>query len=425
MAEHLKHCRVEWIKNIPEGWQINKVKYLATKPNTLFIDGDWIESDVIEESGIRYLTTGNIGAGFYKEQGNGYISEKTFKELHCLEVFTGDLIISRLNEPIGRACIVPEGEDRYVVAVDNVILRLNRNYCKKFFMYVMNTDGYAEHANMVARGATMSRISRGQLGQFWVPVPVSKEQQAIADLLDEQCAKIDNITTDIEKQIEVLKKYKKALITETVTKGLDKYVQMNESGIEWIGKIPNKFEIMKLKHLFSMYAGGDVDEYNFSDEQTGKYEYPIYSNSLENNGLFGYMSKYRFYGETITVTGRGDVGKAIARKNAFYPVVRLLVCVPKRIVDVRYFTHCINSADIFGDQTAMAQLTTQRLGAVEVPVPKYNEQRIIADYLDTKCEKIDSVIESKEKQLELVKQYKKSLIYEYVTGKKRVAEVKN
>ena len=103
MAEQMKPSGIDWIKDIPSSWEINKVKYLATEPGTLFLDGDWIESDVIEESGIRYLTTGNVGAGFYKEQGSGYISEKTFSELHCLNVYPGDLMISRLNEPIGRS----------------------------------------------------------------------------------------------------------------------------------------------------------------------------------------------------------------------------------------------------------------------------------------------------------------------------------
>lgn len=208
MLEQMKPSGIDWIKDIPISWDINKVKYLATNSNTLFLDGDWIESDIIEDSGIRYLTTGNVGAGYYKEQGNGYISQKAFDELHCLKVIPGDLMISRLNEPIGRACIVPDGEKFYVVAVDNVILRPNKEYNKKFIMYAMNTDGYAEHGNIIARGATMSRVSRSQLGQFWIAYPDISEQNAIVDYLDSQCSKLDGIISDLEKQIETLQKYK-------------------------------------------------------------------------------------------------------------------------------------------------------------------------------------------------------------------------
>ena len=262
MAEQMKPSGIDWIKDIPSSWEINKVKYLATEPGTLFLDGDWIESDVIEESGIRYLTTGNVGAGFYKEQGSGYISEKTFSELHCLNVYPGDLMISRLNEPIGRSCIIPDTESRYVVAVDNVILRPNANYNKKFIMYGMNADGYAEHANMIARGATMSRISRSQLGQFWLAFPNIEEQQAIADFLDKECAQIDSIAADLEKQIALLQQYKKSLITETVTKGLDKSVPMKDSGVEWIGEIPVGWELSRIKYLTDNhhpYPIGDGD----------------------------------------------------------------------------------------------------------------------------------------------------------------------
>ena len=256
MTEKMRPSGTGWIKDIPESWKTSKVKFLATEPDTLFLDGDWIESDVIEETGIRYLTSGNVGAGFYKDQGSGHISEKTFRELHCLKVFPGDLMISRLNEPIGRACIVPEGEPCYVVAVDNVILRPNKEYDRKFIMYAMNTEGYAEHGNMIARGATMSRVSRSQLGQFWLAFPGISEQRAIADFLDSQCAKIDSVIADLEKQIETLQKYKRSLITEAVTKGLDRSAPIQHSGIDWIGTIPAHWNIKKIKYVASKIGSG-------------------------------------------------------------------------------------------------------------------------------------------------------------------------
>ena len=224
----------------------------------------------------------------------------------------------------------------------------------------------------------------------------------------------------LNNQIEILENYKKSLITETVTKGLNTNIEMKNSEIDWIGDIPKHWEIYYLKHLFKMYAGGDADEYDFSAEYSEVTPYPIYSNSLENDGLFGYMSKYRFSGNTFTVTGRGDVGKAIARNNKYYPIVRLLVCIPLFEDDTRYYSYCVNSADLLGEQTAMAQLTTQKLGINKFPRPPIYEQKEIADYLDKKCKEIDELVEDKKQQIEKMVQYKKSLIYEYVTGKKRV-----
>lgn len=212
-----KDSGIDWIGKIPEHWTTMRVKNLALSNNSLFMDGDWIESDVIVESGIRYLTTGNVGNGFYKEQGSGYITEETFKKLNCLKVYPGDLMISRLNEPIGRACIVPNDEDYYVVAVDNVILRPDKKHNKKYLMYCMNTPGYAEAGKEAARGSTMQRVSRTILGTFFVPVAPLQEQELIADFLDKKCAEIDDLIADKTAQIEKMEKYKKSLIFEYVT----------------------------------------------------------------------------------------------------------------------------------------------------------------------------------------------------------------
>lgn len=191
--------------------------------------------------------------------------------------------------------------------------------------------------------------------------------------------------------------------------------KMKDSGIKWIGEIPESWEIYSLKHLFQMFAGGDIDEDDFSDEYTEQTPYPIYSNSLENNGLFGYTSKYRFSGKTFTVTGRGNVGKAIVRNDEYYPIVRLLVCVPILKDDTRYFAYCVNSADLLGEQTAMAQLTTQKLGINKFPRPNIKEQQVIASFLDNKVNEIDEILNELRNQVDILNKYKKSLITETVT----------
>lgn len=216
----MKDSGVEWIGEVPEGWEKIHLKYTTLCKDGLFIDGDWIESkDLTTDSdGIRYLTSGNVGIINYKEQGDGYITEKKFKELDCTEVFPGDIIISRLNEPIGRACIVPQLNKRIVCAVDNVICRTNDSlYDKKYLVYQMNCKAYSEYANCLARGTGMHRISRSMLGQMTLLVPPLPEQTAIAAYLDKKCAIIDRQIAKVEKQIELLKEYKQSIITECVT----------------------------------------------------------------------------------------------------------------------------------------------------------------------------------------------------------------
>lgn len=442
MAEQMKPSGIDWIKDIPSSWEINKVKYLATEPGTLFLDGDWIESDVIEESGIRYLTTGNVGAGFYKEQGSGYISEKTFSELHCLNVYPGDLMISRLNEPIGRSCIIPDTESRYVVAVDNVVLRPNANYNKKFIMYGMNADGYAEHANMIARGATMSRISRSQLGQFWLAFPNIEEQQAIADFLDKECAQIDSIAADLEKQIALLQQYKKSLITETVTKGLDKFVPMKDSGVEFFGKIPAHWKVSKTKYVADISIGlVTTMTANYVDEDGVPLirNSNIRTNHIDDNGMV-YLSKEfakanigraLHKGDIVTVH-TGDVGTSAIINETYHMshgFATIISRLKTKTVNNQFLCWLYNS-EIFKEMS-IAYSTgdgRQNLNLYDfvdfyILIPTLKEQMEIVNWLNLKCTEIDNFIENKQQQLLLIQQHKKSLIYEYVTGKKRVKEV--
>ena len=208
-----------WLGNIPKHWKIMPLRYTANAKGCCFIDGDWIESKDIDYDGsIKYLTTGNVGPGFYKEQGLGYITEDKFKELDCIDVLSGDLLISRLNEPIARTCIVPDLGSRIVTAVDNVIFRPNPNVLdRKFACYYMNNSRLTEHSNIIARGATMHRISRTMLGHLPIVLPPLDEQQAIVAFLDKECGQYDNRIAEANHQIDLLKEYKQSLITEVVT----------------------------------------------------------------------------------------------------------------------------------------------------------------------------------------------------------------
>lgn len=209
---------IDYIGQIPAHWTIMPIKYTAQGKECCFIDGDWIESKDISSDGIKYLTTGNVGPNKYKEQGSGYITEEKFKELDCKDVYSGDLLISRLNEPIARTCIVPDLGTRIVTAVDNVIFRPNpRILDRKFAAYYLNNVKFTEHANIIARGATMHRISRTMLGHLKIALPPVEEQKQIVSYLEDQIAPIEAAISTAEKKVELLRSYKQSLVTEVVT----------------------------------------------------------------------------------------------------------------------------------------------------------------------------------------------------------------
>lgn len=164
------------------GWEIKKVKDIAS----LITDGDWIESRHQSEDGIRLIQTGNVGNGVFKAKDDKphYISEDTFNELGCTEIFAGDCLVSRLPEPVGRACIIPEISHRMITAVDCSIIRFKDVYLPKLFVYYTMSLSYQKDINNNTTGTTRKRISRKNLEQISIPFPPLSEQEQIVSELD-------------------------------------------------------------------------------------------------------------------------------------------------------------------------------------------------------------------------------------------------
>lgn len=217
----IKDSGVAWLGKIPEHWLVLPIKGLAKDDDSLFTDGDWIESKDISDNGVRYITTGNIGEGKYKEQGFGFISEATFNDLKCTEVLPGDILVSRLNHPIGRACIVPDLGSRIVTSVDNVIFRPAAEFLPSFVIYRFSSADYFHELGLIASGATMQRISRTLLGNVRVAWPPFQEQLAISGYLDTETKRLDDLISHVDSEIELLKELRASTITDAVLGRID------------------------------------------------------------------------------------------------------------------------------------------------------------------------------------------------------------
>ena len=439
----MKDSGIEWIGEIPSHWNIKRIKNLVTQKDSLFIDGDWINSEDISEEGIRYLTTGNVGQGYYKEQGNGYISEDTFKKLNCLEVYGGDLIISRLNEPVGRACIIPNKFPKYVVAVDNVVLRPDKEYNKKFLMYCMSCNRYAEYTSLLSRGTTMRRISRTQLGTIPLPIPSYNEQSAIAAYLDEQCSKIDEIIAEAKASIEDYKQWKASIIYEAVTKGLDPDAEMKDSGIEWIGKIPKGWGVCKTLYALSMpITDGPHTTPELFDDGIPFISAEAVScgnGKIDFNHKRGYISQ-EFYEEcckkytpqindVYMIKSGATTGKvAIVDTDEIFTIWSPLAVFranTNRILPMYLFYYLQSDAYQKEVELSWTYGTQQNIGmrtleTLKICLPPLSVQTEIIKYLDKNCSVISELITTKENLITDLESYKKSLIYEVVTGKRKV-----
>lgn len=186
-----------------------------------FKDGDWIESPYITDRGIRLIQTGNIGVGHYKEKGYRYVSEDTFRLFNCTEVCAGDLLICRLAEPVGRACLAPALGVRAITSVDNAILRISDQHHTHYFLYVFSSKPYLDYLKSECRGGTRNRVSRSFLARLRLPVPNRETQKSIADFLDREIDRIDALKFKTLTSIDRLREYRSALITAAVTRQID------------------------------------------------------------------------------------------------------------------------------------------------------------------------------------------------------------
>ena len=428
----MKDSGIEWIKEIPDCWDVRRIKTLPDQSvNNSFIDGDWIESPDIADDGIRYLTTGNVGDGSFKDQGNSYITNETFERLNCKYAYPNDFVISRLNAPYGRSCILPDAFPEYVLAVDIVILRTNAD--KKYLCYVTQCSGYQHSVEDQAKGTTMKRISRTNLGNIIVPFPPLDEQRKISFILDRQCAIVDNIIEKNKASIEEYKKLKQAIITQAVTKGVRGDRPMKDSGIEWIGEIPKEWEVTRIKNIFSLRNERNtlpLEEVNLISLYTDKGVLQHSDIEKTTGNKASNADGYKLVYENdivvnIILCWMGAIGRS-AYNGVTSPAYDIYV--PSDKIECEYYHHYFRTSGFSGDcfkrgrgiMLMRWRTYSDQFRDIRVPCPPIEEQREILAYLNLKNAEIDYLIAQKEQFLAELEKYEKSMIYEYITGKKEV-----
>lgn len=218
-----KNANIDWLDEIPAHWKVLSLKRLAEAGPKTFTDGDWIESPFITSEGVRLIQTGNVGIGSYKEQGFRYVSEETFHELGCAEVKPGDVLICRLDGPVGRACLAPDLGGRMITSVDNAILRVSAECVPEYVVFLLSSVPWISWIDALCRvgGGFRLRVSRNQLGELRVPVPTFEEQLAIARHLESEILKLDGLSSEAQRTIDLLQERRTALISAAVTGQID------------------------------------------------------------------------------------------------------------------------------------------------------------------------------------------------------------
>lgn len=414
----MKDSGIEWIGKVPVEWKIGNPQYHFSQRKDRAKQG-MVQLTASQKYGVITQTE------YMERTGANIVTvQKDFDILKL--VCAGDFVIHMRSFQGGLEYSEKTGSisSAYVMLIPSNTIREPRYY-KWFFKSSNYIDALSSTSNLVRDGQAMRWSNFIQLPILFPP---AEEQQRIADFLDAKCAEIDALTADIQTQIDTLEQYKRSVITETVTKGLNPDAEMKDSGIEWVGKmplawdaVPNKYLMYKVKNICPVYNGEDIL-------------------SLTTNG--------------VIIRDLNGGGKMPTSFDGYQKVTpgNLLMC----LFDIDVTPRCIGLVKNFGltspaysqfvmrtgayapyyyyyylmvDYTKellhMAKnlrhsLTEDQLGAIKAPNPPYEEQVQIAEFLDKKCVEINLVIEDKNRQLATLDEYKKSLIFEYVTGKKEV-----
>lgn len=402
-----KDSGIAWIGEIPEHWELRKGKNLFKLRNS---KGN--------NNAILLAATQKYGM-IPQSQVEGVVQVKQNTDLNTFKtVHKNDYVISLRSFQGGFEMSEYEG----VCSPAYQVFYSTKPCCNYFFKYMFKSYGFVSQINAFTLGIREGKnIQYEDFSLMKLPLPTIQEQQSIATYLDQKCGEIDELITLQEEMITKLQSYKQSVITEAVTKGLDKNVPLKDSGIEWIGEIPEHWSLVSIGKLFNIYAGGDAKPDYYSNTKDLEHPFPVYTNTRSEHEIYAYTSKAIFPANTITVTGRGDVGHAIYRRTPYDAIIRLLSLIPKNNYDCRFYTYFIDIVIPFMDgKSAVAQLSALQLKPQLVCLPSNEEQQSIADYLDRKCSEIDELISIKQQKIEKLKNYKNSLIFECVTGKRKV-----
>ena len=430
MERRYKDSGIEWIGKIPETWSIERMKGLFIERNERDCKGRTLLS-VSQYFGIRPKSETDIADSHIAESYDDY-----------KEVYQGDFVMNIMLAWNGSYAV---SEYDGMVSPAYCVFKFRKDCCKKYFHYLLRTNGYPTAFKTMSRGVIDSRLRLypEQFYTFPIIIPSVDEQQRIVDYLDKKCGEIDSLIALQEQMIEKLKAYKQSVITEAVTKGLNPNAKLVPSGIDWIGDIPEEWKVLKTLFTLKMpITDGPHTTPKLFDNGIPFVSAEAVScgnGSIDFDHIRGFISQ-EFYEEcclkyipeiddVYMIKSGATTGKvsivdtdkvftiwsplAVFRSNRNIIIPRFMFYT----LQGDYYQKQISLYWTFGTQQNIGMRTLEQLVIV---LPPISEQHSIASYLDEKCSDIDRLIALKQQKIESLKDYKKSVIYEAVTGKTNI-----
>ena len=422
----MKNSEVRWLGMIPKAWDLDKIVSLYSERSTKVSDRDYPALSVTKQGIVPQLESA-------AKTDNGD-NRKLIKK--------NDFVINSRSDRRG-SCGISEYEGS--CSLINTVLAPKNNMVNQYYNYLFKTELFADEFYKWGNGIVDDLWSTkwSSMKNIMVPFPPLKEQRIIADYLDIKCSQIDTIIAKEQSVIEKMQEYKQAIITQAITKGLNSSAKMKETGFEWIGMVPEHWDVKKIKYLTSKIGSGKtpkggsdvyIDEGVLFIRSQNVYDgyFDLSSAVFISHELDSTMSNTRVYRDDVllNITG-GSIGRSCLYESDELANVNQHVCIIRcnnqmRPKFMQYFWNSRIgkiSIDIYQSGANREGLNFTEIGNTLVPTPELHEQDQIIDYLDGKCGVINDVIQQKYSLINKLTEYKKSLIYEVVTGKKEVHHV--
>ena len=417
----MKNSGIEWIGEIPDDWKVHRFKYVAYNHVTKR-----------KNESFPYIGLENIESYTGK-----HIKTESEYDLNTANIaFKGDVLFGKLRPYLAKVFLA---DNDYCVSSELLSFSCGSTI-PKFLQYLMLSSGFIDVVNASTYGAKMPRVNVDYIQNLFVAIPNIVTQHRIADYLDKKSAAVDRLIENQQAQIEKLKEYKQSVITEAVTKGLDPSSPLKDSGIEWIGRIPARWQIKRAKYVAtSIFKGNGITKEDIVvdgdtpcvryGEIYSKYNISFSQCKTRTNKSNVTVLQYFHYGD-ILFAGTGELVEEIG-KNIVYlgkeqclvggDIIVLRHMQNPAFLNYALYATCSQMQKSCGKaKLKVVHISAAEIGNIYIALPSIIEQQKIANYLDEKCAKIDKLIAIKQQKIETLTEYKKSLIYEYVTGKKQV-----
>lgn len=429
----MKESGIGLLGLIPEDWKVTKLKYEFD-----FGKGLPITKDNLIGEGLPVISYGQIHSKLNNGTSINPSLLRFVKPYYKFtnpqsQVFKGDFIFADTSEDLegcGNAVLKCDEDDLYA-GYHSIIMHAKRSEYSKYLAYLFLTNEWRSQLRTRVSGVKVLSVTQTIFKFASIILPPLETQKRIVDFLDRKCSKIDSLRNDIQKQIEVLEQYKKSVITEAVTKGINPNVKMKDSGIEWIGEIPEHWEIHPIYYYFEerKHKNSLCKEQNLLSLSYGN----IIRKDI--NALGGLLPEsFNTYNiiekddivirPTDLQNDKRSLRTGLCKEHGIITSAYISL-KPKKNVNSQFYHYLLHSYDIEKVFYNMGNGVRQGLNYSEFKKlllisPTFDEQKNIVEYLDSKCLSIDNIINSKKQQLEKLEEYKKSLIFEYVTGKREV-----